>query len=53
LKTVEKLLQRFVVSVPADWDNPWGEGDGTDYPSGRIPAMAWQEMIVRRVAAGE
>jgi len=48
-RSVEKLLQSFVVEPPEDWESPWEQGNGADYPSGQRPAKAWLEMMFRQV----
>jgi len=52
-KSVEKLLQAFVVEPPSDWEMPWGIGDAADYSSDGIPARAWLEMFFRQLVDGE
>jgi hypothetical protein len=52
-RSVEALLQSFVVEAPDDWERPWGQGKYGNYPSNQTPAKAWLEMIFRRVAGSE
>jgi len=53
VRSVEKLLEAFVVEAPDDWERPWGHGDAADYPSDQIPARAWLEMIFRQTGREE
>jgi hypothetical protein len=53
LRSVERLLQSFVVEPPDGWESPWSRRNADEYPSGQIPAKAWLEMIFRQIAGGE
>ncbi len=50
-RSVEALLQHFVVEPPPNWESPWGDGNAEDYPEELRPAKAWLELFFRQSAS--
>lgn len=47
-RSIENLLQSFIVKAPETWETPWGDGNAIEYPGDQVPAKAWLVMIFRR-----